>query len=185
MWLLSLPLALVLGVVAAAIALDRYGHRAIPPHRYDAVVVAGCRVFPDGRPSAALVRRVRLAVRLYQHGVSERIVLTGGKGDDTLHTEAAAAARLCEAMGVPRAALVLEEESRSTVQNAAFAARLVQAERVLVVSDGAHLFRCRRMFLRHFAHVDVIGAVPPRGPRVRMALREVFAVVRHAGLGNL
>jgi uncharacterized SAM-binding protein YcdF (DUF218 family) len=183
-WLMVLPGVLVTGWVGAAAALDAYGRRPHPPRTYDALVVAGCRVFPDGRPSAALVRRVRLAVDLYHRGVAERIVLTGGVGRDAPLSEARAAGLLCERLGVPGHHLVLEEESTSTIENAAFAARLVRGH-VLVVSDAAHAFRCRRMFARHFERVDVVGVIPPRGPRVRLALREVFAVVRHATLGNL
>jgi uncharacterized SAM-binding protein YcdF (DUF218 family) len=138
----------------------------------------------DGRPSAALVRRVALAADLYHRGVSRRIVLTGGRSPDTPVSEARAAATICVRMGVPDEHLVLEEASRTTLENAAFAATLVTGE-VLVVSDAAHAFRCRRVFRRHFVVVDVIGTVPPRGPRVRLALREALAVVRHAVLGNL
>ncbi len=85
---------------------------------------------------------------------------------------------------MPEAALVLEEASRTTAENAAFAARLIQGE-VLVVSDSYHAFRCRRMFRRHFAHADAVG-VPPAGlARARLALREVLAVVRHGLVGGL
>jgi uncharacterized SAM-binding protein YcdF (DUF218 family) len=183
-WVL-VPGTAVLAWGAAAAWLDAHGQRPHAQGRtYDALVVAGCRVFPDGRPSHALARRVAVAVELWQRGVAPRIVLTGGPSVGAPISEAEAAARLCEAWGVPRERLVLEEKSTSTLENARFAAELLQGE-VLVVSDAAHVFRCRRMFRRHFAHADAVGALGPRGPRVRLALREVFAVVRHASFGHL
>lgn len=177
------------GIVAAAwaggaVALDAHGRRAVPERVYDALIVAGCRVFPDGRPSAALVRRADLAAELFHRGRAPTIVFTGGRNLGAPVSEARAAARVCEARGVPAGAILLEERSVDTLQNAAFAAELVQGE-VLLVSDAAHLYRARRMFLRHFARVDVAGALPPPRSRARMALREVASLVRHAALGHL
>ena len=43
-----------------------------------AIVVLGARVRPDGRPSAALERRMRVAISLYQAGVAPRLLLSGG-----------------------------------------------------------------------------------------------------------
>lgn len=180
-WLVVAPVA---AWATAAFALDRHGSGPVPARTYDALVVLGCRVYPDGRPSAALVRRAERAAELYHRGLAPTVVLTGGPNLGAPVAEARVAAALCVARGVPEGALLLEEASLTTLQNAAFSARLVRGE-ILVVSDPAHLFRARRMFRRHFAHVDVVGAVPPLGPRVRMALREVGSVVRHAALGHL
>lgn len=168
----------------AAILLDRQGRRPPRTQAYDAIVVAGCRVRPDGRPSGALARRVRLAVELHRKGVAPRIVLTGGRIGAAPVSEARSAATLCEALGVPPADLVLEEASTNTLENAVFAGRLIRGE-VLVVTDCAHTFRCRRMFARHFAHVDAVGVTGTRGPRARLALIEVGAVVRHGLCGRL
>lgn len=180
-WLVVAP-AVAWG--AAALALDRHGSRPAPARTYDALVVLGCRVYPDGQPSAALVRRASLGAELYHRGLAPVLVLTGGRNLGAPIPEARVAAGLCAARGVPEAAMIVEEASLTTQQNAAFAAELVRGE-ILLVSDPAHLFRARRMFRRHFDHVDGVGAVPPAGPRVRMALREVGSVVRHAALGHL
>lgn len=173
-----------LGWGAAAAALDAHGRRQVPCRTYDALVVAGCRVYPSGRPSHALARRVRLAVDLWHQGVAPRIVLTGGPSVGAPISEARAAAELCAAWGVAPERLILEERSTTTLENAAFAAALFQGD-VLVVSDTAHVFRCRRMFRRHFPHADAVGTAASGWPRARLALREVFAVIRHGVQGNL
>lgn len=171
--------------VALAAWLDAHGRRPPVGGRYDALVVAGCRVARDGRPSPALERRVRLAASLYHQGLAPTLVLTGGREPGRACSEAAAAAALCRELGVPEQALLLEEESRDTLGNAARSAALVTG-RVLVVSCAAHTFRCRRMFARHFPRVDAAGAVPDTlRPRVRLALREAAAVLRHALQGRL
>ncbi len=184
-------MVLFLGVPAAwglaAWWLDQYGLSPLPEGaRYDAIVVAGCRVMPDGRPSPALARRVLLAVQLFQEGRAPRMVFTGGKGEPPPpRSEAEAAADLAREHGVPAEAIVLEDQSRTTWQNAQFTARRIEAERICVVSDSTHVFRCRRMFGRFFARVDGTGVrLPPRS-RIRQALREVGAVIRHGLAGRL
>lgn len=178
-------LALILAATAALAAwvalawwLDRVGHRARPAGGYDAIVVAGCAVWPGGRPSDALARRVDHAVALHRAGVAPVIVLTGGVGRHP-PAEAEVAAARCRAAGVPDAALRIETVSTDTLGNAREAARHVKG-RVVVVSDPFHVARCRHMFAAHFDHVDAVGAPGARArPRVRGALREAMSVVRH------
>ncbi len=172
--------ALLVGWGLGALALDVYGQRAAPARgAWDAVIVAGCRVMPDGRPSPALERRVRTAVALWKAGRAPRIVMTGGVGENP-PSEAEAAARLAHALGVPESALVRESQSTTTAENAQFAARVVDARRVLVVSDTYHVLRCEWLFGRYFEEVRGVGSTPEAWPRVRFALREVGAVLVEA-----
>ncbi len=180
-----LPLAMVLTAwLAAAAALDRIGLREPPTERYDAIIVPGCRVLPSGQPSLALARRTRHAVRLWREGRAPLIVLTGGLGDYP-PTEAEAAAAVARNLGVPDSALVLEMRSHSTETNAAYAARLVPARRVLAVTDSYHVYRCQRVFRRHFAEADAVGTAPPPYYRLRGALREVPALIDYGVRGRL
>src|SRR5690606_5264267 len=115
------------------------------------IVVLGCRVRPDGSASLALARRTRHAAALYRRGLAPRIVLTGGVGAHP-PSEARAAAAIARAEGVPEEALILEERSTSTEENAREARRRIDARRVLVVTDAYHVFRAERVFRRHFEH---------------------------------
>ncbi len=179
MLLLSVA-ALLVAWGLGALALDAYGRRAAPSSgQWDAIVVAGCRVMPDGRPSPALERRVRAAVALWKAGRAPLVVMTGGVGEHP-PSEAEAAARLAHALGVPESALVRESQSTTTAENARFAARVVDARRVLIVSDTYHVLRCEWLFGRHFAEVRGVGSTPEPWPRVRFALREVGAVLVEA-----
>src|SRR5207244_1888445 len=85
--------------------------------RADAIVVLGCRLFPGGRPSERLRRRVRLGVGLYREGVAPLIVMSGGGTGPV--TEAAVMHDLAQEAGTPETALLLEPESRNTFENAA------------------------------------------------------------------
>lgn len=168
-----------------AVALDRYGRRPVEG-RYDAIVVAGCRVLPDGRPSMALARRTRRAVELWRDGVAPRLVFTGGVGADAPASEAAVAAALARRLGVPGEAILLEERSTSTDENARYAAALLPpGARVVVVSDAYHVFRCERVFRRYFGDARGVGSIGHPWARMRGALREVAAVAAYGVLGRL
>lgn len=176
----------------AAMALDAWGRAGAPEGRYDAIIVAGCRVYPDGNPSPTLQHRAALAVELWKAGVAPKVVFTGGLDEEVREawgdagpTEAAAAARWAEERGLPASAVVLEDRSTSTEENAAFAARLVRAERVVVVTDAYHTFRARRVFDRHFGEVTAVGSTYGKWTRIRGAYREVLAIASYGLRGRL
>lgn len=167
--------------ILIAIGLDRCADR--PSRRgWDAIVVLGCNVRDDGVPGAALERRVRHAVALWRAGVAPRIVLTGGVGEGKSTSEARAASRLARTLGVPWEAMVLEERSTSTEENARFARAALGRGRVVVVSDAYHVTRGERVFARHFEEVATAGV---RGAPLAGAMREVAALAIYALLGRL
>lgn len=167
-----------------AVALDRYGLRAPPLSPYDVIIVAGCRVQPSGQPSDALARRAERAVALWREGLAPEVIFTGGVGAGGV-SEAAAAAQHAESLGLPRAAIRLEDQSRSTEENARYASLLAQGARVIVVSDAYHVWRAERVFGRYFPEVRGVGSVGPWSARLRGAAREVVAVAAYGVRGRL
>ena len=164
-----------IGWLALATSLDAYGHRQAQG-TFDAIVVAGCRVEPDGQPSLALQRRTRRAVDLWRRQIAPVLVFTGGVGTYP-PSEARAAADYAQTLGVPAEVLLLEERSTSTQENARYAAELIgESSRVIVVTDTYHVFRAERVFGRAFAEAKGAGSVAAPHVRTRGALREVFAV---------
>lgn len=171
--------------LAAAIGLDAYGLRVLrADETWDAVVVAGCRVLPDGSPSEGLMRRTRQAAELWRTGVVPVILLTGGVGEYP-PSEAEAAAAYARQLGVPDEALILETVSRSTEENARLAKALFPVRAVIVCTDTYHVFRCERVFGRYFPVVQALGTPPPFWARLQGALREVPAVITYAVTGRL
>ncbi len=167
-----------------ALLLDRYGQRAIPEGSWDAIIVAGCRVDPGGIPSPALRNRTELAVDHYQRGRAPLLLFTGGTGAHP-PSEAAAAARHARQLGVPDSAILLEDTSTSTEENARNSAARHPLRRVLVVSDSYHVFRAGRVFARHFEQVETDGSLAPLWPRALGAMREVLAICWYAVRGRL
>lgn len=133
--------------------------------RYDVIVVLGASVWPGGRASPALARRVRHAADLFHAGVAARVLATGGHGRH-LPTEAEVMARLLREAGVPAAALLLETQARTTFESALFCRRLLAAhglERVLIVTDAWHLRRSLMVFRGLGVAADGSAVAEPAG----------------------
>ena len=137
-------LALWLGAVAAWIAI---GPAVTGSERGETAIVLGAAVIGE-RPSRVFAARLDHAVTLYREGRAERILVTGGRSPEDDLSEAAAGAAYVQARGVPAAAVLTEDRSRTTRQNLANARAVLGegAKRgVLIVSDPLHMRRAMAM----------------------------------------
>ncbi|MGH9282121.1 MAG: YdcF family protein [Acidimicrobiales bacterium] len=108
-----------------------------------AIVVLGAAQY-DGRPSPVLRARLDQAADLYERGLAERVVVTGGKQAGDRVTEAAVSADYLARHGVPESSILREVQGRTSWQQLAAAARFLRDRgitRVLLVSDGFHAAR--------------------------------------------
>src|SRR5690242_14050843 len=124
----------------------------------DVILVLGAAEY-RGRPSPVLRARLDHALELYQHGMAPRIMTTGGAGGDPVFTEGGVGRSYLIGRGVPSEAIVLENESESTVGSLAMASeimRRMELHSAIVVSDGYHIYRVKRML--QFRGVKVYGS---------------------------
>jgi uncharacterized SAM-binding protein YcdF (DUF218 family) len=109
----------------------------------DAIAVFGAAEY-DGRPSPVLRARLDHGLTLYEEKLAP-IVITLGGGDPTdLHSEGGVGRDYLLAHGVPERAIIAETESQNTEESSrrlAAIARTNGLKKILVVSDGTHLFR--------------------------------------------
>src|SRR5436309_6297705 len=116
--------------------------------RADAIVVLGAAQY-NGRPSPVLKARLDHAYELYKKGNSRAIITTGSYGPDPNFSEAHVSTQYLVQHGVDVANIITEQGSGSTYDSIQAAAGLMHAKgwkTALVVSDGFHLFRIKRMF---------------------------------------
>jgi uncharacterized SAM-binding protein YcdF (DUF218 family) len=114
----------------------------------DAIVVLGAAEW-DGEPSPVFKARLDHAYELYKRGIAPLIITLGGSsvlpgagGADL--SEGAVGRDYLVSLGVPASAIIAETESRDTEEQAhriAVIARSNSLRRLVVVSDGTHLFR--------------------------------------------
>lgn len=120
-----------------------------------AAVVLGAQVMSGGAPSASLADRVRTGAGLYLDGLTDLLVVTGGRGDGGRH-ECDAMRSYAEELGVPAAAIVEDREGVSTQASVDDTVALFRRDgisRVLVVSQFYHLPRIKMAYQR--AGIDV------------------------------
>jgi len=113
----------------------------------DAIVVMGAAQY-DGRPSPVFEARLAHAVDLYHEGLASRFIVTGGKRDGDRTTEAATARAYALAHGVPEAAILQEDQARTTFESVRNVATLMEGaglHSAVFVSDRPHMLRVLRM----------------------------------------
>jgi uncharacterized SAM-binding protein YcdF (DUF218 family) len=144
-------LGLIFGLIAwGAIARQLAPTSNTSLTRFDAIIVLGSSADDDGNPTPTQLARVTEAVHEYERGVATRLILTGGAVKNRF-TEARVMARTAHAQGIPDSAIFVEPESRNTIQNACFAARIMKAHgwsSAEVVSSPHHLPRAALIFSR-------------------------------------
>lgn len=116
-------------------------------HSADAIVVLGAAQY-DGEPSPVLKARLDQALYLYGEGLSDTLIVTGGKRKGDRFTEAQAAHMYLEAQGVPGERILEEDHGSTTYESLQEVAAIADAEQigsVLLVSDPLHSERIKRM----------------------------------------
>lgn len=189
---LALRLAggLLLGFLGLCLWIERQGQREeIVPA--DAIIVLGAAQW-DGRPSPVLQARLDRGIELYRQGYAPLLVLTGGVGAGDCQSEAAVGRDYALTRGVPAGAILIEEQSRTTVQNLQQAGVLLtsrEARSVLLVSDPFHMARAcwmaRDLGLQpHSAPTRASPISEDFYKELRYLLREGFAVIVYGLLGK-
>jgi len=114
----------------------------------DAIAVFGAAEY-GGRPSPVLHARLDHAVDLYREQIAPLMITLGGGSDrDSGMTEGGVGRDYLLANGVPFDRIVAERRSVDTEQQVARLAEIARArglKRIVVVSDGTHLFRIRKL----------------------------------------
>jgi uncharacterized SAM-binding protein YcdF (DUF218 family) len=149
-WSLTISIFLVVAVALAGAALMAAIYlqaRSDQTRPVDAIVVMGAAQY-NGRPSPILRARLDEALAAYQEGVAPVIVVTGGRQVGDQFTEAEASRDYLVDHGVPEDAILLENEAHNSWQSLQGASELLKdrnLSKVLLVSDGFHLFRVKMM----------------------------------------
>ncbi|EME71364.1 hypothetical protein H261_03108 [Paramagnetospirillum caucaseum] len=152
-----------------------------PVDRFDAAIVLGAMVRPNGSPSPALARRVAHGVRLAQQGRVDHLVMSGGAVRHPT-PEAHVMRGLALAAGMAAERLHVEDASLNTIGNALLSRRLVEERgwrRLLVVTDACHMARSLYVFHRLGLAVRPAPAWPETGPGAEWYiawLREALAL---------
>jgi uncharacterized SAM-binding protein YcdF (DUF218 family) len=113
----------------------------------DVILVLGAAEY-RGRPSQVFRARLDHALELYNLKLAPQIMTTGGAGGEPVFTEGGVGRSYLISRGVPPEAIIVETEGESTVHSTTLAGEIMRRmglNSVIVVSDGYHIYRVKRM----------------------------------------
>lgn len=168
--------ALVVGYVAVTFVQVWWASRQDRARAADAIVVLGAAQY-NCRPSPVLEQRLDHVLDLYEQGVADRIVVTGGKQAGDQCTEAEASDTYLTDHGVPESAVRSEDAGSNTWESLAAAARILREEglhRAVLVTSGYHALRAEAVA----GELGLEASVSPshKGGSMRDYLEETAAV---------
>ncbi|SDM96903.1 YdcF family protein [Allokutzneria albata] len=154
--------------------------RVGPRGRADFIVVLGAGLKGDEVP-AQLAGRLDKAREVAAASPDATIIVSGGRGPGASVSEARAMADYLIARGVPEERIVLEEKSRTTLQNLLFSGEIMAERRpgyqCVVVTSNYHVLRAAAFARRAGVTGHVVGAPIARYFWPSAFLREFVAIL--------
>lgn len=140
---------LIFGFAFAGFMLYSILYLFIPKRKhYDFIIIHGAGLLGGEKVTPLLKRRIDKAVEAYHKSKNPhiKIIASGGQGADENISEAQAITNyLLEETDVPRDAIILEDQSRTTYENLLFSKelgeKLVAKPQFLFVTNDYHVFR--------------------------------------------
>ena len=155
--LIVLSALVLLLCTAGAIYIYSYG-QADHAQQADIIIVLGAGTERDGAATDGTIRRVEHGAVLYQKGLAPYILCTGGFVSNPRKSEASACRDVLLVTGVPENAILMEENSNSTEENAIEARKVMQERQfatAVLVTDNFHILRAEMLF-----HIQGITVYP-------------------------
>ena len=161
--IIVLLIVLYAGVVGMVCIREGRVQKTVPAAEdYDAIIVLGAQVKPDGSPSVQLSWRLDAAYEAWTRK-NVPVVVCGAQGKDEPMQEAEAMSLYLENKGVPAAAILKDPDSFNTNQNLKNAAKLFRdlpgIQKVMIVTSDYHVPRA--MALARDLGFDACGMGSP------------------------
>ena len=142
---------------------------------YDCILVLGAGVWSGGRPSHMLSDRLDVAIDAYNAGAAPKLLMSGDHGRKEYDEVNVMKDYAIEA-GVPSVDVFMDHAGFSTYESIYRARDVFMAKRVLIVTQGYHLYRA--LYVARSLGLEAEGIAadlrPYRG-QLRYDLREVLA----------
>lgn len=184
-WLAVLGAAVYAGIVGYICIQEGNVPKTLPnAENYDAIIVLGAQVKPDGSPSVQLGWRLDAAFDAWRQK-RVPVVVCGAKGGDEPFTEAEAMAFYLTEKGIPETDILKDPDSFNTNQNLENASEklrnLPDVHKVLIVTSDYHL--PRSMAIAQDLGFDACGLGSPCKPEywLKNHLREALAWCKYWG----
>ncbi len=143
--ILLIPIALIIsaGIIYAIILTAfMFVEKSDKPENPDVVIVLGCKVNGEN-PSKMLKRRLDSAEKYLNENEDVLCIVSGGKGDDEMISEAQAMKNYLVKHGISESRIVMEDKSTNTYENIKNSIDLLDGgkKEIAIVTDGFHQYR--------------------------------------------
>lgn len=136
-------------VILLVVTVHTFGQQSDNQQTADVIIVLGSGVRRNGTPGDALYRRSVAGATAWQNGQAPYIICTGGTSEGQTKSEAQACSEVLRQRGVPADVIYLEDQSRSTEENALFSKRIMVEQGwqdAILITDSFHMFRADWIF---------------------------------------
>ena len=172
-------------IVEGIILSYMHGKAAVNETEY--LVILGCQV-NGSLASLPLLRRGYNAVNYLKRHENVKAVITGGQGPRENITEAEAMRRLLAENGIGEERILIEDKSKSTIENLKFANELYNLldKNIVIVTSDYHMFRSLSI-AKKLGYQNVAGLAATSQLSVLPAylLREYAAVMYYVLSGRM
>ena len=107
---------------------------------FDCILILGCGVRDTGEPSLMLRDRLDMGLKLFENGASNRLLMSGDHGR-VEYDEVNVMKDYAVERGVPSEAVFMDHAGFSTYESMYRARDVFCAKRIVIVSQGYHLYR--------------------------------------------
>lgn len=148
---------------------------------FDCIIVLGAMVYSDGTPSLILKERLDAAIKLYDEGVSDKILMSGDNGQKE-YNEVIPMKQYAMEQGIPEENIYLDYAGFSTYESMYRLRDVFKVERAVVVTQRYHLYRALYIGQKLGLEVKGFAAADRKKGQVKREIREFFARIKSFGL---
>jgi uncharacterized SAM-binding protein YcdF (DUF218 family) len=181
LWVAAGGLTAVVAIYLSYVAFQIQRQSTIDEARpADIIIIMGAAEY-RGRPSPVFRARLDHGLELLRQKLAARVMTTGGAGGDPIFTEGDVGRAYLISKGVPSEAIIVEPEGESTAYSVAAAGEIMRRMNLkscIVVSDGYHIYRLKKML--EFRGLKVYGS-----PRASMNQGQQWTLYLRQAVGYL
>ena len=148
----SMPL-LLSSMVKGAVAADIHEAEE-PAETYEVILILGCGIRANGKPSDMLQDRLETGIALYRSGVAPKLLLSGDHEHND-YNEVKVMKNYCLEAGIPEEAILCDRYGLSTYDSVVRAKNVFDVRRVVIVTQKYHLYRS--LYIAEKIGVDAVG----------------------------
>jgi len=135
----------------------------------DCIMVLGCQVKDNGKPSDMLADRLRRGIEVYELGAAPKLLMSGDHGQ-TEYDEVNTMKQVAVDAGIPSSDVFMDHAGFSTYESVYRARDIFEADKIIIVTQEYHLYRA--LYIAEKLGVEAYGVAADYHTYYGQAMRE-------------